>query len=707
MTTTAQTEAAVTEGFDRLFERANTGYRRQRFRGEIYDYARTITLGSGYLGDWALTNQCRNCRAQGIRTCRHFEIDTARHLTGPFRAILDPNVREVMLLKAAQTAGSLVWDLAVHFLLIHSSYMRIKVLMDSDEKARLYCTQRLMDTLKRNVDIAPLLPSGSERFGVTDTELRLLNGKTLFVGGLNDRNASSLPADVMILDEGWLHQSDGLMKKAYDRLKQTKNGKIIVVGQAGNLKEDQDVIWNSLRARVPLTWACPCCGGRQKFELRRKRPDDFVPRPQLSTINPQPALLPPLPGTHYGFKIPKAIATLNTPEEIKAACAETVIECYHCGYEIADTRANRQALNESFEQEYQLLAPDGTRYTPENYSVGFWNPDPASMFVPWRETMEAYIAALKARENFKNDVPIRDFYLARWAQAWDEDLVRVIRARVQEKYDAQSDWPEEWKGRRSLIIDCQYELQHFWGSAWAVSRTGKSRQLWRGLLRGFGDAKTVSTWKPGDKEPPTVHDVQKYFGVGDQRVFLDAGYMKNELVDECAKHGHWGKIGGERIWLCWTLLVGSAQRDFMHKEDRNPKIRHPVSDVFYESPTFRVDNQHVDVEVFYFSKLQMSQMFARYRDGNGPETLFLPETENPENKLSWTAQIYASTPHYDPNKKTGESSEIWRPDKQGTPHHFFDVGTMFMAVHCLWGISGHHQFQEPPRAETVPATDGH
>lgn len=267
------------------------GYGRS-FRGSVMDYARTVTLGPGYIGSWQESNICKNCEREGKNvtvsavaqersptlTCRHFEIGNARHLAGPFKAIEDPNVWLVMLLKAAQTAGSLVWDLTVHYLLVHSSFMRIKVLMDSDEKARLYCTQRLMDTLKANPDIAKLLPTGMDRFGVTDTELRLLNGKTLFVGGLNDRNASSLPADVMIVDEGWLHQKDGLMKKAIDRTKQVRHRKIILVSQAGEVEEDQDKIWNSLDVRVPLTWACPCCGERQQFELQKKRPEDFVPK---------------------------------------------------------------------------------------------------------------------------------------------------------------------------------------------------------------------------------------------------------------------------------------------------------------------------------------------------------------------------------------------------------------------------------------------
>ena len=671
------------------------------FRGEIYDYARTFTLGSGYLGDWALTNLCRNCRAKGnIRTCRHFEIDTARHLIGPFKAILDPNVRIMMLLKAAQTAGSLVWDLTVHYLLVHSPYMRIKVLMDCEEKARIYCQQRLMETLRKNPDIAPLLPTGADRFGVTDTELRLLNGKTLFVGGLNETNASSLPADVMILDESWLHQADGLTKKAVNRVKQSqKRGKLIIVGQAGNVKEDQDEIWKSLNLRVPLTWACPKCGSRQSYGERGPsilRPENFKPNPLVENDATAPK-----PGTYAGLLTRKRHDEVSAPEEIDTAAATAYLECISCGYQMSDTRETREAINATFEQEYRHKMPNGTFYTPKNYSVGFWQPDPASMFVPWKSTMKEYIVAKKADDDYKNKVPLQDFFKANWAMPWDEDLIKVIRARMQEKYDAQSDWLEEWKGRRSLIVDCQHELQHFWGSAWAVSKTGKSRQLWRGLMRTFGDAKTKTTWTPASNETPTVTDVQKHFGVLDQRVFLDAGYMKNELVDECAKHGHWAKFDGEMAWYCWTLLVGSAQKDFQHLEEQNPKMRFPVSDPFYETPTFKVDNKRVEVEVFYFSKLQMSQMFARYRDGNGPETLFLPETENPTNQLSWTAQINSCTAHYEFSKKTGEATEIWKAAKQSTPTHYFDVGTMFMAVHCLWEISGHRQFTEPPSSESI------
>ena len=662
----------------------------QVFRGEIYDFARSITLGSGYL--LPKTNVCRNCAAEGIKTCRHFEIDTCRQILWVFKALNDPNVDRVMLLKAVQTLGSLVWDLTLHYLILHSPYMRIKIFIDSIEKTDRYCDDRLMPTLKNNPAIVPLIPTGLLRFDATKTGINFLNGKTIEILALNENNASSLSADFVVIDEAWLHGSDGLLQKAIDRTKQAMasgNCKVFVVGQAGNKAEDQDKLWDSLHVRVRAKWRCPRCNGEQSFGERAPgvmRPDDFKPIMVEGVV-------PPLPRSYAGLKIHKHLSELHTPADIKKACASAFLECYHCGFEMHDTPEMRRRIMETYEADYRVTSADGKKYTPEHYSVGFWNPDPSSETVPFAETMREYLLAKKADEDFKNKIPLRDFYQNRWATPWDDNLVKTIRARVQEKYDAQTDWPEEWKGRRAVVIDCQFELQHFWGSVWAVSRTGKSRQLWRGLLRGFG---VKGDQMPKDGQPPTICAVQEHFGVLDQRVFLDAGYMKEELVDECIKHGHWSNLGGERIWLCWTLLVGSKQKDFMHREDKNPKIRHPVSDAFYEPAKARIDNQRVEVEVFYFSKLQMSQMFARYRDGNGPETLFLPETETPDSsgeypKLSWTAQIYASTPHFDQSKTTGEATEIWRPDKQSTPHHYFDVGTMFMAIHCLWGISGHRQ----------------
>lgn len=539
----------------------------QVFRGSITDYVRSVWLGSGYLGDWALTNLCRNCRSKGgVEKCRHFEIDTARHLAGPFKAIQDPNVRMVMILKAAQTAGSLVWDMTLHYLLVHGPYKRIKVLMDCDKKAQKYCVERLMDTLRANPDIAPLLPTGAARFGVTDTAMRLLNGKTLFVGGLNESNVSSLPADVMVLDEGWLHQADGLMKKGVDRLKQTSNGKIIVVGQAGNVKEDQDDIWNGLDVRVPVTWLCPLCRHRQQFEFQKKRPEDFRPATDFAPLIPclVPPMEPPNPGTFVGFKIGKKISELNSADDIKAACADTRIECYACGFEIQDTRQMRQWLNDSYDQEYQLTAPDGSKYTPPGFEVGFWNPDPASMFVPFGKTMVRYINAFKAKE-LGNIIELRDFYLSCWAQPWDPDAEQKNRNLdlVTGSYETDPTRLMSNFHSRNMSVDSQKKLdagpqEDVVGSFWYVvrefDRLGNSLQRARGFARSWDEVLAVQKfWKVPNAR--LVIDCSKW---GPQIEMVAA--MNFELVTPSIPN----PLNGRRDPFAsgWRLFYGDKRAEF-------------------------------------------------------------------------------------------------------------------------------------------------
>ena len=58
--------------------------------------------------------------------------------------------------------------------------------------------------------------------------------------------------------------------------------------------------------------------------------------------------------------------------------------------------------------------------------------------------------------------------------------------------------------------------------------------------------------------------------------------------------------------------MGSKQQDFLHKEDKNPKLRHPVSDAFYETPSFRVDGQLVEFKAK--KKVPMSEKQAFYSE---------------------------------------------------------------------------------------------
>lgn len=635
---------------------------RAPFRGSITDYARTIELGSGYIGSWADDNLCRNCRAKGgIIRCRHFEIDTARHLAGPFAAILDPNVRLVMLLKAAQTAGSLVWDMTLHFLIVHSSYMRIKILLDSDEKALKYCDHRLMETLKKNPDIMALM-EGVDRFDITKTEIKFKNGKTVIIGGLNDSNASSLPSDVIVVDEGWLHQSDGLMRKAIDRTKQIKHRKVIIVGQAGNKDEDQDRLWKSLHKRVPLTFACPCCNGRQEFNLTKERPSEFVPvipnRERTASgalvisyaglLEMQWPLLPPEKDSYWGMKVDKRFKEIESEEAVKAVAATAYLECYHCGFKILDTRALRQALNDSYEQEYRVLGPGGVYYTPENYEVGFWNPDPASMNVPFKDTMQEYIVAKKSHEELGNIIPLQDFYKNRWATAWDAQLSSKSMERPAAaiyEIDAKNKYPGE-KCRISST-DIQFKLTHMVYMAVAVGDGTPPRMLhWEWVRPPSAEDKTPPLIPYGQRVLDLIHagletdykmaefckarvrELDAHFGIQPQNSMKDGGHELGLVKEWAAEDAIWGRMRDEHgrlkwQWVAYGILIGDDRTSYKwpHPGRRDTWERFKQH-MFTKVPAIKSGKRvMVDVHHRLWSNPSIKEIAERWRDGAGAPKL--------------------------------------------------------------------------------------
>ena len=497
---------------DALFGRLS----QPRFRGNIYDYARNFELGSSY--EVPKDNLCKNCRANGIRRCRHFEIETARQLIGPFQAIRDDNVRTVMVLKATQTLGSLVWDLALHWFIVHSVYQTMIVYLDADDKAQSYCDKRLMPTLKNNPDIQPFIPTGVDRHDATKTDIKFTNGKIIRICGLNESNASSLTWQVVVIDEGWLHFSDGLMQKAIDRAKQVENRKIIIIGQAGEADEDQDKIWKSLNKRVPLTFACPVCNGRQEFSFTKARPEDFKPIFREG-------FEPPKAGTYYGLTVPQKFSEIT---DIKAAAKEAYYECLHCGHHIADTKENRAAMMATYEQDWKQNG-----IVPPNYEVGFWNPDPASVTLPFAQTMTAYIKAKKEEKEFGRKQGIKDFYQNRWATAWNVDLIERRDTLVSPGSYDPAQLQELIANAHSInmTVDCQEDGDH-------KQKTGASITGWFWVVvRVWGkDSKSKQIARFYCKSWAAWIAVQKHWNIPNDRVMIDCLFdpvgVRNKAVEQ-------------------------------------------------------------------------------------------------------------------------------------------------------------------------------
>ena len=641
----------------------------ERFRGEIYDYARTFELGTGYKIPSGTV--CRNCAKLGMAECRHFEIETARQLIGPFKAIRDPNVRTMMLLKATQNMGSFCWDMSLHYLIVHSQYTKIIVYLESEEKALGYSKRRLMPTLKANPDIAKLLPTGGARFNDTFTEIIFTNGKMIKVCSLNESNTASETWEVVIIDEGWLSGTTGLMQRAVDRAKQVADKKIIIIGQAGSQDEDQHKFWERLNKIVPLTFACPCCGGRQKFEITRQRPDDYQPLPILNKVIAGiliPAE-PPKPGTYCGLKVEKRFSDITDPTEMKSIAALTVNECEFCGCQMPDTPALRKLIASTYDQDYQVAG-----VTPEGFDVGFWNPDPASITIPYAETMLAYMQAKIAQEKLGNINPLKEFYINRWATAWSQDMSGRAPERIGATiYDIDPDKKIEEGTVRISSIDFQLNGTHLPYQAWEIGKDLRPKLLhceWiKPSIEGLSDSEAREFCKARARE------LNKQWKIENQNCMIDSAHRPDLVLEWCAEDAVLARIKDNygrpaMKWISYGALVGDERASY--------KWSHPG-----RAPTFArfslytwtyveaiKDGRRVKIAIHrrMWSNPSIKEIAQRFRDGDSAPKIevhekFLRDTT----KNGFWAQM--NSEHLVPWK--GRPGKM-RWDNEGRPNHFFD-----------------------------------
>lgn len=622
-----------------------------RFREEIWDYARTFELGSSY--EVPKDNLCIECRTKGINRCRHFDINSARQLIGPMQAIRDENVRTVMVLKATQTLGSLVWDLALHWFIVHSPYQTMIVYLDADDKAQNYCDKRLMPTLKANPDIAPFIPTGIDRHDAKKTDIKFTNGKIIRICGLNESNASSLTWQVVVVDEGWLHFSDGLMQKAIDRAKQVENRKIIIIGQAGKADEDQDKIWNGLNKRVPLTFACPCCGGRQEFSFTKSRPEDFKPIVREG-------IEPPKAGTFYGLTVPQRFSEII---DIKAAAKEACYDCYHCGHHIADTKENRKAMMASYEQDWKQ---DGL--VPPNYEVGFWNPDPASVTLPFAQTMAAYIAASKSDKERGNRQPLMDFYQNRWATAWSDGIIGFSTTTMPINiFDAEKPMPGELV--RIAGVDVQDDVTNVWIQIWAIGEGAAMRLLW------WEHVESPMGLALPERRLHVKNHCRKLFEkfkVQPQNVKIDRAH-KPEIIcewagEDCVRGGWLLDRAGNKTRqdVFYGLVLGDAAKGYKHKTRGNKYVWAGFSAPFYEQVIISgIDGKREALRVPYrlMSTERTQRLAQRFIDQqDAPKMEIPPAYLADKSLLGFWAQLNSETQVMEKNKL------IWKQIHQ-RPNH--------------------------------------
>lgn len=627
-----------------------------KFRGEIWENAARFKLvGKAY--ESLPPNQ------NG-----YFKIESIRHLEGPLRALLDPNVRIVFIIGATQVGKSVAGDIWIPYIMEHCP-RNILVLFETDAKAKTFADARLMQTIKNHPVLKNILAQVSRH----DATKTIINLPSMFmeICGLNDSNTSTLSWPIIWISEAWQSLSNGLLKKAMKRADKFPNDcKILIESQAGAEGEDLHLESKSAH-QVHLSWACPLCGGRQTWECANEfgtqRPDDFVTNGKARA------------GEYAGMKFAAEIAEGREPFSIDERARTAEWECYHCGERIKDTRANRQAIMDSYQQDYKILAENGERISPS--AVCFVIPREAACGNTFEDSVKSYLTA-KDAQNFGNLLPIQNWYQSERAIFYSPKMTLTAVPIITGSYDVTGAIPNE--RARLFYVDCQMNpetktIGHFWYESWAVDKFANIFQLARGYAESWEE------WIA----------VQRKLKIPNKNVGLDGGNWLYEILDMAASKWEISEeqIGRKRIKIrsTWKVFIGNGKLKSFRWDDKQWRA---VSQPSYYPRQIQLPDKSfatLQIPVYNWSNLSIKDQMATLRAGGEgkPKITVLPfsalskTTQQKEvGDLAYAKQISVEYR----TRKSGK--DIWLEAKPSC-NHYGDTGCGLLSMASLGGLIGH------------------
>lgn len=469
-----------------------------------------------------------------------FQIQSARQVAGPMRALVDDFVRLVHIIGATQVLKSIVGDAWVIYVLEHVLRPML-VLFEDEGKADLYCAARLMETVRKHPHISKMLQASQKdnRHNVTGTWIKTAMMQ-LLVAGLNDGNVSSLSWPLIWISEAWQHGKDGLQWKAYKRAdRYPDDHKILNESQASVVDTDLHVSAREAH-QVPLEWPCPACKGMQTWEYHHwnyKRPPNFEPRPVEGIEVPKP-------GTYAGMIIPDdAGGTRSVMQRALGA----YWECIWCGFHIEDKRAIRQQLMDSYIQDY-TVSQGGIITTPPKLT--FTLPFEAARDNRFAATVESFLIA-KHEERQGNKVKLAQWFMADRALFFSEEILRPQVIQVSEKVDLTTKIPN-WH-HDGMTVDVQKdkvkdEAGTFHVSIDSADISGNSFELFRGFIESWDE----------------LIALQKKFKIPNRFVNMDGRKWTPQIRRMAAANHEWITVNvmgrPTPITSCWNILLGDGPR---------------------------------------------------------------------------------------------------------------------------------------------------
>jgi hypothetical protein len=452
---------------------------------------------------------------------RHIVLPEAYAIPGPFNAQLspwlipifdalqDPAVRTVTVSKSIQSAGTLIADVWVPYLIANSPGP-ISWTMHTDDMVERHAKTRLNPILERCKPVADLLPRpGPLR---TTTEI-YFGGFFLVLNSANLSDQQSQSIRFKINDEIWHPRWQSVYTDAIGRttkFEEMGNSKVLNISQGGWENDVSDRTW---RAGHMAEWSAPCpaCGHVVPLDF-----GDFSEDGQKKG------------GVVWD---PGAKRDGGAWNEVRAG--ETArFRCSGCGHESPDSDETRERWRRT-----GLYVPTRPDAPAANRSFHF----EALTGRPMALLVEEWCRAENEFARTGSEEARQKFIQKRRARAYRVERPTVAVASISDHKaaDYADGRPIPGEIHRFMTIDRQQ--RGFWVEIGAWAATPEYWQLW------FGHVETLDM----------VRAMQQRYRVPDSCVAQDRRYEAAKVDAECVRFGWRGMLGHKR--RTWTMRDDATQ----------------------------------------------------------------------------------------------------------------------------------------------------
>lgn len=532
-----------------------------------------------------------------------FSLEGSRYLETPFELLGDDRVRMLSILKAPQSGGSLVGDVALQWWFANRPGPTMVTFQSDDDAEQHYLTRiektflatainrRLFERLKKKRDL-----------------YRWPHMSAYFQGAnINSLQRKSIRYEWN--DEVWCWRP-GMLGEAWARTEAFRRVcKILNVSQAGECGSEWERVWNNGR-RYENGWHCFACGRLQAL--------DFFASMELADKE------------RAGIVWDREARHSDGRWNITRAAETTRLRCRHCGHEHEDEPRTWERVDA--QGAYICTDPDRAM---TDCSVR-WNGLVAG---DWGRLVKKFLQACEVRDG-GSTAALEQFYTKDLALFWDPALTQEkvelqVAGYAKEAPFAPGYRAEVFAGEHHRAITADYQqgtgndTRHLvvTARAWWPFEAKRSRLLWEGRCNTFED----------------LYRLQLALAVTAPCVCVDGSFEMMEVAAQCAKYG-------------WTMLIGDDAEAFLHRRANRDPLRLPYSERFRVDPgKGKASQGRRFCWAFRWSNPSIKNMLWNLRHGLAKHVWEVPHDVSP----SYREGIDAEAKRRVIVKKTGAPKWVW------------------------------------------------